>query len=278
MVLLRSLVLTLFLFAPVIASAADPDNISDPFERWNRGVFWFNDRVDRYFLEPVAEGYDFVVPDLAQEGVNNVFRNLRYPSFLVSDIIQFKFDQAAVHTGRFFLNTTLGIGGLLDVAQHFGLEEHEEDFGTALAYRGVPAGPYLVFPLLGPTTVRDGAAGVFDRFLDPVYWIAYETMDETDATILGLSVTALEVVQRRADLLDAIDAAREASVDYYLFVQSAYYQDRHAVINDLRTTDTDPFADEDPFDDEFEEEFEEELEEEGVEVPSRINPEPLKVP
>ena len=234
-------------------SFAEQEEISDPFEPFNRHVFWMNDKVDRYLLEPIAEGYDAVAPEFVQTGVGNFFENLRYPSYLLSDLIQFKFGQALDHTGRFLLNSTVGLGGLIDVAKEVGLEKHEEDFGTALAHHGVPSGPYLMLPLLGPSNVRDGIGRVVDSFLDPIGWVAYETADDNDAFWITTSSTALRVVHTRAELLEAVEAAREASVDYYLFVQSAYYQNRDAVINDKRTSEEeDPFAEDEAFDEEFE--------------------------
>jgi len=231
---------------------AEEEEFSDPFERWNRGVFWINDKLDRNVLEPIADGYDYIVPDPVQRGVKNVFENLSYPKFLVSDIVQLKFEQAAEHTGRFLLNSTLGLAGLVDVAKHLGLEKHREDFGTALGYHGVPPGPYLMIPLLGPSNFRDGFGRIVDSFLDPVPYIAYGTADDSDAAAISLGATALDLIQTRADLDEAIEAARDASVDYYLFVQAAYYQRREALIHDKAIADDeDPFAEDEAFDKEF---------------------------
>ena len=231
------------------------DEISDPFERWNRGIFWFNNKVDRYIFEPVAEGYDSVMPDALQSCVGNFFSNVQYPSHLLSDVVQLKFSQAARHTGRFVINTTLGLGGLFDMAKHMGLEEHKEDFGTALAHHGVPAGPYIVVPILGPTTFRDGFGDLVDNLIDPISVVPYSTADDSDAFLISGGLRGIDAVQTRADLLDAVDAAKDASVDYYLFIQSAYYQHRNNVINDRATKsdeEADPFAEDEAFDAEFE--------------------------
>jgi phospholipid-binding lipoprotein MlaA len=130
------------------------------------------------------------------------------------------------------VNTTVGIVGLVDVAEDIGLPDHEEDFGTALAYHGVPAGPYLVLPILGPSNVRDGVGRIVDGFLDPIGWIYYSSA--SSGVKLGVSATALGVklVSTRAGLLQAVETAKESSLDYYLFTQGAYYQYRHGVITD----------------------------------------------
>ena len=242
--------------------AEDDEAISDPFESWNRGVYWFNDRLDRYLLEPVADGYDAVVPDPVQTGVVNVFENLSYPRYLVSDLVQLKFEQAAEHTGRFLINSTIGLGGLIDVAKHLGLEKHTEDFGTALGHHGVPPGPYLMLPILGPSNFRDGFGRIVDSFLDPVTWVAASTADGDDAVAITLGVKALDVIQTRADIDEALEASKEAALDHYLFLQSAYYQRRRALIEDKQISSEDaasnPFAEDEAFDEEFGEELEEE--------------------
>ena len=227
----RALFCAILLLASIPNVSAE-DEVWDPLEGFNRGVFWFNDKVDVYIFEPIAIGYDFIVPDLLQDGVNNVFDNLRYPQYLLSDVVQLKFGQAAEHTGRFLINSTLGVAGIFDVAQYFGLEEHYEDFGTALGYHGVSGGPYLVLPLLGPSNLRDLLGRGVDTVASPLFW--YGQADAHDRTqnsiVYGAAGTLF--VQTRADLLDAIDSAKKASVDYYSFAKSAYSQRRRAYIDD----------------------------------------------
>lgn len=214
------------------SAMGEPEEPYDPLESVNRGIFDFNDTLDVYAIEPVSRTYRDNVPDFLQTGISNFFLNLRYPSYLVSDILQGKFEQALEHTGRFLVNTTVGIVGLVDVAEDIGLPDHEEDFGTALAYHGVPAGPYLVLPILGPSNVRDGVGRIVDGFLDPIGWIYYSSA--SSGVKLGVSATALGVklVSTRAGLLQAVETAKESSLDYYLFTQGAYYQYRHGVITD----------------------------------------------
>ncbi|MCB0333581.1 MAG: VacJ family lipoprotein [Bdellovibrionales bacterium] len=246
------LVLVCSLIFVVSSVAAEEEEVSDPLEGINRGIFWFNDKFDRYLLEPVADGYDYITPNFVQDGISNFFSNLRYPSLLLSDLIQLKFDQVATHTGRFLLNSTVGLGGLIDVASDVGLEDHDEDFGTALGYHGVPSGPYLVLPILGPSNVRDGLGRLVDNLIDPLAWVAFSTASNEDAEYITLGATSLKVVNTRAKLDEAIEAARDASVDYYLFTQSAYYQYRDALIHDKASSEEDPFADDEAFDEEME--------------------------
>ena len=226
-------ILSLILSVAVhVHSAAAEEQIWDPIEPVNRGIFWFNDKFDYYIFEPAARGYDWAVPDPVQEGVGNFFDNLKYPSYLVSDIVQFKFTQAAEHTGRFVLNSTIGIVGILDVAKHVGLERHQEDFGIALAYHDVPPGPYIVIPILGPSNLRDGFGRIVDSFLDPLNSLAYAGVDEDIAIPVIIGARVLDGVDTRANLLEAIDTAKESSLDYYLFMQGAYYQYRRGVLYD----------------------------------------------
>ena len=231
----------------LIIRASDAQEISDPLEGFNRGIFWFNDQLDIYILEPVAQGYDHVTPMPVQKGVSNFFENLRYPKYLFNDVMQGKFTQAVEHTGRFLLNSTVGILGLIDVAKEFGMPKHEEDFGITLAYYGVGPGPYLVLPLLGPSNFRDGTGRIVDSFLDPFAILSYTSVgsDITVPVIIGAKV--LEAIDTRVSLLDAVETAKESSVDYYLFVQSAYYQHRRGILYDGNPPDDD--IDYDDFDD-----------------------------
>jgi len=236
-----------------LAEEGYSSEVSDPLENVNRGIFWVNDQFDTFIFKPVALAYDFIFPKIFKNGVSNAVQNIQYPVYLFSDLVQGKFDQAQTHTSRFLINSTIGIGGFFDLADEFGLEHHEEDFGTALAHYGVSDGPYIVLPFLGPSNLRDALAQIVDRVLVPTQYIVYASSLQTgqeDRLLLGAS--ALEVVNRRAELLNVIDTAKAASVDYYLFVRSAHKQSRDAVIYDgLPPDDMD-------FEDEFEDEMDEE--------------------
>lgn len=222
--------------APIIAFA-QPEEPYDPIEDFNRGIFWFNDHLDEYVLVPVAEGYRDVLPSEARTGIGNFFLNLRYPSYLFSDICQGKFEQALDHTGRFLINSTIGIAGFIDFAKDMGLPDHEEDFGITLAYHGVPAGPYLMLPVLGPSNVRDGVGRVVDAFLDPIGWIGYSNLSSSTKLAIAGGTLGLKLIHTRSGLLQAVETAKESSLDYYGFMQGAYYQHRYGLMTDGAETD-----------------------------------------
>lgn len=197
---------------------------ADPLESFNRKVFWFNDHVDTYVLAPAAKGWDFVVPKRAQTSLGNFFANLRFPIDTMNNLFQGKVEYAAVDVGRFAVNTTVGVAGFFDPATSFGLHPHVEDFGQTLGWWGVSPGPYLMLPILGPSTLRDGAGLLADSplavtpfFVDWYY-------------LLG--ARALEIVNFRASVLDTVEKAKEASFDYYSFVRNAYLQRRTTAILD----------------------------------------------
>jgi phospholipid-binding lipoprotein MlaA len=224
---------------PAQVIRAEVEEPYDPIEGVNRAIFSFNDTLDVYVLEPVARRYREHTPDPVRKGIGNFFLNLRYPSYLVSDIVQGKFDQALEHTGRFLVNSTVGVVGLIDVAKDWGLPDHDEDFGIALAYHGVPSGPYLVLPLLGPSCVRDGVGRIVDAFLDPIGWVGYSNISSSAKIVIAATSLGVRTVHTRSGLLQAIESAKESSVDYYLFAQGAYYQYRHGVLTDGKDEDGD---------------------------------------
>lgn len=236
----KNLILLLFAALLMPQTVRAQDEVWDPIEPVNRGIFWFNDQFDIYLLEPVARGYDAVVPNTVQRKVDNFFTNLKYPVFLVSDIVQFKFGQAATHTGRFLINSTIGVAGLFDVASEWGLEHQYTDFGVALGYRGVPEGFYLVIPFLGPSNTRDAVGRIVDGFLNPTYYIGYTDLSEAEEWWIIIGTTVLDAVNTRASLLDAVESAKEASLDYYLFVQSAYHQRRQNLITGESAPEDEP--------------------------------------
>ena len=145
-----------------LPSHADSDEVNDPLERMNRGIFWFNDGLDRHVLEPVAKGWDFVMPDAVQRSLRNVYDNARFPVNFANNVLQVKPNGAASELFRFFINTTVGLAGIFDPATGLGLKAHREDFGQTLGRWGVPQGPFLMLPLFGPSNPRDGLGLVVD--------------------------------------------------------------------------------------------------------------------
>jgi len=188
----------------------------DPWERVNRTTYKFNDALDRAVLKPAAVGYTRVLPQPVRTGVNNFFTNLGYPVVIVNDLLQWQIRPFFSDIGRLLLNTTLGLGGFLDPATPAGLEKNDRDLGQTFGKWGIPAGPYLMVPLLGPYTVRDGAGAVGDDWANPRHYISFWT-----AT--GLYVVS--EVDTRSRLLPAEGAIRSA-YDPYAFIRNAYLQHR----------------------------------------------------
>ena len=197
----------------------------DPLERVNRAIYKFNDRFDRAILKPVAKGYDAITPDPVQHSIRSFFSNLLSPTVVVNDLLQAKFRQSAADTGRFLVNSTVGIVGLFDVAKHIGLKPHDEDFGQTLGVWGVGEGPYLVWPILGPKNLRDSFGWFGDFATNPVTYVK----DSTDQWGLW----AVDLVDTRASLLGVSDVLQQAAgEDEYLFVREAYRQRRTNLIYD----------------------------------------------
>lgn len=216
----------------------------DPWESWNRKVFVFNDTADRWVFKPVAKTYHLVTPDVVETGVDNVFANLFELSTIFNSLLQAKFGQAASDTGRFLINSTLGLAGLFDVATPLGLEKHNEDFGQTLGYWGVGSGPYLMVPFFGGYTLRSGAGSITHTFLtDPVHYI--------DPTFDRYATSAARLVAKRANLLAAEDLI---TGDRYSFIRDAYLQQREYLVNDGEVEDT--FGEQD-FEDDWLEQWDE---------------------
>ena len=158
------------LFDP-FAKADEEGEEYDPWEPFNTSIFEFNRKLDKYALKPVAQGYDFIIPDFVQVGISNMFYNLRFPQRFLNNVFQGKVKGAGIEVGRFLLNTTVGYAGFLDLAKEIDLVTPDEDFGQTLGFYGMKPGPYLVLPFLQPFTVRDFAGYVTDIFLNPINWL-----------------------------------------------------------------------------------------------------------
>ncbi|TFY98981.1 MlaA family lipoprotein [Ramlibacter humi] len=215
-------------------------NPTDPLEPWNRGVSQFNENVDAVILKPTATFYREKVPAPVRTGVSNFFGNLGDAWSAVNSLLQLKIANAAENMMRFSVNTFLGFGGLLDIASEANIDRHKEDFGQTLGRWGVPAGPYLVLPLLGPSTVRDTLALPVDWRGDLV------THVEPDSARNGL--IGLRVVDVRSNLLRAGDVLEGAALDKYSFTRDAYLQRRRAEIfeGSGRTDDPNEGSDAEP--------------------------------
>ncbi len=211
----------------------------DPYEGVNRVFFAANMAVDRWALRPVAEAWVAVVPEPARIGVHNVVTNATLPVDAANALLQGSAERSARTLGRFAVNTTLGIGGVFDVATGAGLEAADEDFGQTLAVWGMEPGPYLVAPLFGPTTVRDAGGRLADVFLNPVnYALALTRAPAWVSPAIG----GVRAVDRRAANLDAFDALRKGSVDLYATVRSAYFQFRQRAVANAGGAHAPPFS------------------------------------
>jgi phospholipid-binding lipoprotein MlaA len=206
------------------ASAPGRTVNDDRWEGFNRGVYKFNDTVDRATLKPIAKGYKKVAPRWVRTGVGNFFSNLAYPVTIVNQVLQGKPRTGLQDTGRFLVNSTLGVGGLLDVATPMGLQANDEDFGQTLAVWGVGSGPYLTLPFFGPSTVRDAPSRAVDYFLGPLKYVEIPWEAEW-------SLRAVDLVHSRAELL-AVDPTLQRTFDPYAFMRDAWLQQREFVIFD----------------------------------------------
>jgi phospholipid-binding lipoprotein MlaA len=211
---------------------ADADaGAGDPWETMNRGIFRFNEGADRWVIEPIAKGVDFVTPDPVERSIRKFFKNSMFPIHFLNDLLQAKPVSAVEELARFVVNTTVGVAGFFDPASGFGLESHREDFGQTLGYWGVPPGPYLVLPLLGPSNPRDtigliadSAATVYPYFIP--FWVSS-------------AITTGDLLNRRSLALDAIAAEREAALDYYVAVRNAYQSYRENQVRDSEEDESD---------------------------------------
>ena len=210
-------------------------NPKDPLEPMNRSISRFNDSLDENVLKPVATGYRDVTPDLVQKGVRNVFNNLSDAWSTVNSGLQLKGRDTAESFMRVVVNTVFGVYGIFDVATEIKLQRHTEDFGQTLGYWGVPSGPYLVLPVLGPSTLRDTAGLPVDTSADVVRHL--------DHIPTRNSAMGLRIVEKRADLLKATNMLEEAALDKYSFTRDSYLQYRRSQIYDGNPPEEDDLPD-----------------------------------
>ncbi|MGJ0486399.1 MAG: MlaA family lipoprotein [Methylomicrobium sp.] len=199
---------------PVSVKAAQ----ADPYEGFNRSMYKFNASLDKYFFKPVSDGYKFITPDFVETGVSNFFNNLKGINVVLNDVLQGKLVQSASDTGRFLTNTTIGVAGLFDVASKLGLSHNVEDFGQTLAVWGVGEGPYLVLPVMGPTTVRDGGGLIVDKAANPGTYVPFTGV--------------IEGISDRAKAEGTLKFINEAALDTYVFTRESFLQHRRHLIND----------------------------------------------
>jgi phospholipid-binding lipoprotein MlaA len=207
----------------------------DPWESWNRGVYKVNDKLDRAVAKPVTRAYMKVVPRPLRTGVSNFFANLNTPTVLINDALQGKFRAAGSDLGRLILNTTIGLGGLLDPATSAGLDRNDEDFGQTLGKWGVHAGPFLEIPVLGPSDARDAPARVVDTFTNPQAYIG--------SVVIKYPLYGLYLIDTRQSLMSLDDTLKHV-YDPYAFIRDAYLQRRAYLVSDGKSND-EPLVDPD---------------------------------
>ncbi|MDW3204990.1 MAG: VacJ family lipoprotein [Alphaproteobacteria bacterium] len=205
------------------------DEANDPVQPLNEAIFEFNMAIDRAVLRPVAQAYEFILPDLVRDGVRNFVRHLKTPVILANDLMQGEIDRAGETMGRFIFNTVAGFGGVFDVAGEAGIEYHQEDFGQTLAVWGVDEGPYLMLPFIGPSSGRDALGLIVDAGLDPLRWWGYNS-NEFVIENNGMIRTAAEVIDTRSRNYKQLEDLEETSLDFYATVRSLYRQQRESLI------------------------------------------------
>jgi len=197
----------------------------DPWEKTNRAFYNFNDKLDRYALKPVSDAYVKVTPQVVRTSFSNALDNLLYFNVILNDFLQGKFGQGLSDSGRMAANSTAGLGGLFDIATPLNLSSHDNDFGITLATWGVKPGPYMVLPLMGPTTARDVPGIGVGIACNPMTWI-------NPPLAANLSVGALTILDGRSRVENEFKFRNTAAIDPYLFTRDAYMQYRDGLIND----------------------------------------------
>ncbi len=211
------------------------DEIFDPLEPINRAIFDFNNVADKIILEPAAKGYR-KLPSPIQSGISNFLGNLKMPLVILNQFLQGQGSNGIESTGRFIVNSTAGVFGIIDVADKLGLEEKEEDFGQTLATWGLGDGFYIVLPIFGPSNLRDTSGMVLTLATDPIN--AYAVREgEGEFILLRTSINA---VDQRSKIIDEVNALRDNSIDYYAAVRSSYYQNRKAAILNIDDSELTP--------------------------------------
>lgn len=195
--------------------------VPDPLEETNRRILGANRVMDTYFFDPITRGYSFA-PNILKKGVRNIFSNLDSPAVFANDLLQLEWVDASVTVARFLVNSTIGVAGFFDVAEMMGLEKHDSDFGQTLALAGVPSGAYMVMPILGPTTVRDGTGAAVDIAISPTVYLLGPVILLYYGGSMGIAL--------REENLQKIDALKSSSIDYYSALRSAWWQNRNAEV------------------------------------------------
>lgn len=238
----------------------------DPLERINRKIFVFNETLDQYALEPVAKAWDFVLPGKVQDGIDNFFNNLNQPIVFVNSLLQGKPTHALEDLTRFLANSSFGLGGFIDVASMAGVPDNDEDFGQTLGVWGVPAGPYLMVPILGPYTLRSGVGDIVDSTASAyayfnLFWFDVVGLNGLETTGASIGMRGLDLLNLRAIYLEELAESKKDAFDYYVFVRNAYLQNRRAQVRDQADAPAEDSEDLYFYDEDDDEEYDDEEEE-----------------
>ena len=209
-------------------STPSPESLAqnDPWEKTNRDIFDFDVRLDHAVARPIAKGYRAVVPEPVRDGIHNALTNLNAPVVLANDVLQGDGDKAANTAGRIVINSTVGLGGLIDVASKIGIPGHDNDFGITLGKNGVAEGSYLVLPFAGPAPPRDLLGIAVDQAFDPLTYVRFHGKDTWMVVRFGIGI-----LDSRTSQLDAVETIERSSIDFYATTRNLYRQSRNAKIN-----------------------------------------------
>jgi phospholipid-binding lipoprotein MlaA len=214
------------------------DEVKDPIESFNREIFAFNEFFLDNILSPLTKVYQ-VLPDPMEQAIGNVLHNIKSPIILLHDLLQGEWSRASITSRRILMNTTLGLGGLIDLADHAGMPRHKEDLGQTLAVWGVPEGPYLVIPFLGPSNPRDIIGKLLDSYIDPISnWANNTDREEINYTRLGLTA-----VDEYGSVRKELKEIKKTSIDYYASIRSLYRQKRASEIRNGKEQKLPPIPD-----------------------------------
>jgi len=213
-------------------STPSPESLAqnDPWEKTNRDMFDFDVRLDHAVARPLAQGYRAVLPEPVRDGIHNALNNLNSPVVLANDVLQGDGDKAVNTTGRLLINSTVGLGGLIDVASKIGIPNHDNDFGITLGKNGIAEGSYLVLPFAGPLPPRDLLGVGVDQAFDPLTYVRFHGKDTWMVVRFGIGI-----LDARASTLDQVETIERSSIDFYATTRNLYRQSRNAKINDGRT-------------------------------------------
>ena len=234
------------------ASASHSDDAMPALEKYNRTMFNINDKIDKAVIRPVAKGYRTITNSFTRQRITNFFNNIMEPVSAANHVLQGEFHDSAQNVSRFMINTVVGIGGLFDVASKAGLEQKKTGFDETMSAWCIPDGPYIVLPIMGPSTPRATVGWVADGYSSPAYWVADNSGDD-DAMLIYYGATGLKYLNLMAENLPILESLEESSIDYYETMKSSYLQNRSKLkrCGYKQTTENTPNYDFDMDDEDF---------------------------